>query len=112
MKIIRERISKQELQQIADEDYGNYVKAVVDIENEIIAIGGEMHSDEEALLMDNGSKQNDLWGINIYPEKPNEERVEFDSMINMRPSWGNRSRGVENPEIKVEIIEVVNKLIE
>jgi len=112
LKIITEKITKQELQKIADEDYGNYVKAVVDIENEIIAIGGELHSDEEALLIDDGSKQNDLWGINIYTEKPNEERVEFDSMINIRPSCGNRSRDVENPEIKYKIIEVVNKLIE
>ena len=112
MKIISEKISKEELQQIADEDYGFYVKAVVDIENETIAIGGEMHSDEEALLLDNGSKQKDLWGINIYLEKPNEERLEFDSMINLRPSFGYRSRGVDDPEIREKIIVIVNRLID
>jgi len=112
MKIISEKISKQELKQIADEDYGFYVKAVVDIENEIIAVGGELHSDEEAMLLDQGSKQNDLWGINIYIDKPNDERLEFDSMINIRPGLGNRSRGVDNHELKEKIIEVVNKLIE
>ena len=112
MEIITEKISKEELRKIADEDYGFYVKAVVDIENEIIAVGGEMHSDEESLLLDNGSKQKDLWGINIYVDKPVEERVEFDSVINIRPSSGNMSRSVEDSAIRSRITEIVNILIE
>ena len=87
------------------------VKAAVDVEREVLAIGGELHSDEEALLLEDGSKQADLWGINIYPEKPEAERIEFDSMINIRPSQNNRSRGVENPEIRQRILRIVSKMI-
>jgi hypothetical protein len=77
-----------------------------------MALGGELHSDEEALLIENGSEQKNLWGINIYPEIKDENWIEFDSMINLRPSQGNRSRGVDNPEIRKKIIEIVNNLIE
>lgn len=112
MKIISEKISKEELQEIANEDYGFYAKAVVDIENEIIALGGELHSDEERLLLENGSLQENLWGINIQLETDSNERIEFDSMINIRPRIGNMSKGVEDPLIREKIINVVNKLIE
>lgn len=112
MKIIKEKISIKELEKLAESMFGNLVKAVVDIENKIMAVGGELHSDEEALLLESGSKQSDLWGINIYPEINDENWIEFDSMINLRPSQGNRTRGVENKEIQKIIIEVVNKLIE
>jgi hypothetical protein len=69
------------------------------------------HADQEALLLEKGSKQEDLWDINIYPEMPKSERIEFDSMINLRPSQGNRTRGVDSPEIRQKIIEIVNKLV-
>ena len=57
------------------------------------------------------SKQEYLWGINIYPGKPQADRIEFDSMINVRPSQQNRSRGVENPEIRTRILRVVEGLV-
>ncbi len=63
------------------------------------------------MLLEDGSKQQYLWGINIYPEKSKEEWIEFDSMINMRPRQNNRSRGVEDPETKSKIITIVNNLI-
>ena len=75
-----------------------------------MAVGGELHADEEAVLLEQGSKQENLWGINLYVEKPKEEWLQFDSMINIRPRQNNRSKGVENPEIQKEIIEVVNSL--
>lgn len=112
MKIIKDKISINELEKLAEDMFGNFVKAVVDIENKIMAAGGEFHADEEALLIENGSKQNNLWGINIYPEIKNENWVEFDSMINLRPSQGNRTRGVENKEIQKIIIEIVNNLVQ
>ena len=96
---------------IAKNQFGDLVKAVVDIEKGIMVIGGELHADEEALLLERGSEQNNLWGINIYPEKPEDERIEFDSMINMRPSQNNRSRDVESLEIQRKIRDIVNKLI-
>jgi hypothetical protein len=71
-----------------------------------------MHADEEAILMEQeGSKREHTWGINLYPGKEGEELTEFDSIINIKPSWSNRSRDVGNPEIKEKIKTIVNKLI-
>jgi len=92
--------------------FGNLVKAVVDVDKELLALDAELHSDLEALLIENGSKQKNLWGINLYPEMKGDDFVEFDSMINMRPSQGNRSRGVDNPEIRKKIMEIVEKTLE
>ena len=92
--------------------FGDMVKAVVDVEAGIMAIGGELHSDEEAVLLDNGSRQANLWGINLYPEKPSDEWIEFDSMINVRPSVGNRSRFVESGEIREALTQIVQRLVE
>ena len=111
MKIVKEKIELSELNDMAAAMFGDMVKAVADINKEIMAIDADLHSDEEALLLNEGSKQDDIWGINIYPELPPDERVEFDSMINLRPRVGNRTRGVDNPEIRGKIISVVNKLI-
>ena len=112
MKIVRDRILLKELKEMAKEMFGSLVKAVVDIERGVIAVNGELHADEEALLIKEGSDQKDLWGINIYPDLGGEERIEFDSMINLRPSQGNLSRGVEDPQTQQKIREVVGKLVE
>ena len=97
---------------MAAERFGDLVKAVVDVEKGIMAIGGDLHADEEALLLEQGSRQNDLWGINIYPENAFPEMVEFDSMINLRPSQGNRSRGVEDEQVMTLILEIIKRLVE
>ena len=110
MKIITETLTLDELKKMTAM-FGNMVKAVVDIDREIIAVDAELHSDLEALLLDDGSKQKDLWGINFYPELKGEEFVEFDSMINMRPSQGNRSRGIDDKKIVEKIIEIVKEKI-
>ncbi len=112
MKIIKDEISIGELKKLAEDMFGDLVKAVVDVERKIMAVGGELHADEEALLIENGSEQKNLWGINIYPEIKNGERIEFDSMINLRPSDGNRSRGVDDPNTQKIIIKIVDNLIE
>jgi hypothetical protein len=111
MKIIRDKIGRQELKEMAEESFGNLVKAVVDIENAIMAVDAELHADEEALLLENGSKQENLWGINLYTEIEGEEFIEFDSMINLKPSQGNRSRGVDSPEIRERIKDIISKLV-
>lgn len=111
MKIIKEKIQLKELMALAGEKFGNLVKAVVDIEKEIMAIDAELHADEEALLLSTGSKQENLWGINIYPELSQEDFVEFDSMINIRPAQNNRSRGIDDLKTKEKIITIINKLI-
>jgi len=109
VKIIRETLAFNELNQMAAALFGNLVKAVVDVDKEIIAVDAELHSDLEALLLQDGSKQKDVWGVNFYPELEGDQFVEFDSMINMRPSQGNRSRGVENEQIRNKILEIVAK---
>lgn len=110
IKIIKDPIDKKELVDIAKNQFGDMVKAVVDIEQEIMAIGGELHADEEVILMEKqGSKREYTWGINFYPEK--EEFIEFDSMVNIKPSFGNRSRNVEDLEIREKIKAIVQKLI-
>ena len=111
IKLIKKPTPISEIALLAKEQFGDMIKAVVDIERELIAAGGELHSDEEAILLEDGSKQEYLWGINIYPDKSLPDQIEFDSMINIRPSLNNRSRGVENPEIQARILSVVKKLI-
>jgi hypothetical protein len=112
MKIIRDKITLIELNELAGKSFGQLVKAVVDIEKEIMVVDAELHADQEALLLEEGSEQSNLWGINLYPQEEGEKFIEFDSMINLRPSQGNRSRGVEDPEIRRSIIVLVNKLVE
>lgn len=112
MKIIKKPITLSELNKIAKQRFGNMVKAVVDVDKEIMAIDGELHADEEALLIKNGSKQNNLWGINLYPELKEKNFIEFDSMINLKPSTGNMTRGIDDPKIRKKIIKLLGKLIQ
>lgn len=112
MKIVTDKISLAELEAMAQGMFGNLVKAVVDIERGIMAVDAELHADEEALLLQNGSKQQDLWGVNFYPALKSEEWLEFNSMINLKPSQGNRGRGVEDPAIRKKITEIVNNLVQ
>ncbi|OIO33852.1 MAG: hypothetical protein AUJ70_02420 [Candidatus Omnitrophica bacterium CG1_02_40_15] len=111
MKIITQSVTLNEIKTMAVATFGNLVKAVVDVDREIIAVDAELHSDLEALLLENGSKQKSLWGINFYPEMLGDDFVEFDSMINMRPSQGNRSCGVENEGMRKKIIQITEKRI-
>ena len=112
MKIIEKEIALDELKKMAENMFGNFVKAVVDVEKNIMAVDAELHADLEALLLENGLEQKNIWGINIYPELEGDDFVEFDSMINLRPSQGNRSRDVEDPKIREKIMAVVNKLVQ
>ena len=111
MIIIKDKINNNELNKIAQKIFGDMIKAVVDIENEIIAIDAELHSDLEAYLLENGSNQENLWGVNFYPELDGEDFLEFDSMINIRPSQNNRSRGVDDVQICDKIKQIVKKRI-
>ena len=110
MKIINETLTLKELKEMAAM-FGDMVKAVVDVDRESIAIDAELHSDLEALLLENGSSQKSLWGINFYPEIQGDDFIEFDSMINMRPSQDNRSRGVDDEQLRKRIIEIVHERI-
>ena len=112
MEVIRESVTLDHLAEFAEAGFGSLVKAVVDIGQGIMAIGGEMPADEEAVLLGLGSSQTDLWGINLYPSQCGQsDWIEFDSMINIRPRHGNRSRGVEDPTAQEKIVAVVSRLV-
>jgi hypothetical protein len=111
MRIVTEILKMAELKQMAAAGFGDMVKAVVDISGELIAVDAELHADLEALLLENGSKQKDLWGINLYPDLEATDFLEYDSMINIRPSQNNRSRGVDSAEIREKIAGIVAKRI-
>src|SRR3989344_5486409 len=112
IRIIRGKIAKKELGELAKEFYVEMVKGVADVEREIIALGGEWHMDANEVLIKDGSNQENLWGFNIYVDKSREERLEYNYLINIRPKQGNRSMEVENEEIKNKIFKIVSNLVE
>ena len=112
IEILRRATSRARLSTLAEAQFGDMVKAVVDLERRVMAIGGELHSDEEAALIEDGSSQANLWGVNLYPAEQGEAWIEFDSMINVRPSQGNRSRNVEDSVLRDRIRQVVTALVE
>ena len=99
------------VKKLAKNDLGEMIKAVVDVKKGIIAIGGEWHSDAEEILLKDGSLQSDLWGINLYPFRSQEQIIEFSSLINIRPKIGNRTMIVEIPEVRAKIIEIIGEMI-
>jgi hypothetical protein len=111
MKILRNTVTIDELKKTAKASFGDLIKAVVDVDRELIAIDAELHSDLEALFLEDGSKQISLWGINFYPELEGEDFIEFDSMINLRPSQRNMTRGVDSKDIQTKIISIVSKWV-
>jgi len=107
-----ESISVAELEEMAQGMYGELVKAVVDVEQKRMVVDAELHADEESYLLENGSQQDKLWGINLYPEDfGSDDFVEFDSMINIRPGQGNRGRSVEDPATQELILAVVAEIV-
>lgn len=108
--ILKEKITLSELKEIAGHIFGDMVKAVADVDKQILAIDAELHSDLESELLANGSNQESLWGFNLYPEE-SEDFIEYDSLINIRPRQNNRSRDVEDPVIREKIVEIVKEQI-
>jgi hypothetical protein len=111
-KIIEQQVQKTDLLDLELKSrYGALIKAVVDVKRAIMIAGMTMHSDGEEILLESGSKQTDLWGINLYLQQSDDEWIEYDSVINLRPSQGNDSRGVDDPTIRQKIREIVNQLV-
>jgi hypothetical protein len=104
-------IDLDELRRMAEGRFGDLVKAVVDIRLSVMLVDADMHADQEAELLASGSLRQDLWGINFYPDLPVSDWIEFDSMINLRPSFGNRSRGVDDLELQMKIRDLVEHLV-
>lgn len=113
IRVVRDRISRADLQEIAKERFGDLVKAAIDIEKGIMALGAELHADAESELIEKeSSKRADTWGINLYPAEKGEGFIEFDSVINLKPAFGNRSRSVEDEKIRERIVGIVNRIVE
>jgi hypothetical protein len=104
-------ITMDELRHLAACRFGDMVKGVVDLRLGVILLDADLHADQEAELLASGSAQADLWGINLYPDLPEPDWIEFDSMINLRPSSGNRSRGVDDTATREAIVELVGRLV-
>jgi hypothetical protein len=111
VRLLYQPVPRSELANIAAQGFGDMVKAVVDVRRAIMAVGGDLHSDEEAALLDDGSFQVDLWGINLYPSEQTDDWIEFDSMINVRPAQGNRSRSVEDVALRADIVRILRSLV-
>jgi hypothetical protein len=112
MIVVDKKISKKELQLLAENLFGDMIKGVVDVEKEILAIDAELHSDLEYFLLQKGSLQENLWGINLYPSLDGDDFFEFDSLINIRPHQNNRSRSVEDLSIQNKIINIIKNKVE
>jgi hypothetical protein len=111
IKIVEKEINIDELREMAKDGFGDFVKGVCDLEKEILALGGELHSDCYEVLIENGSQAGSIWGFNIFPDFPKERAVEFTSLINIRPNVGNRSMEIQNEEIRQKIAKIINKII-
>ena len=106
LSIIRSKIDSQTLNKIA-EDLKGYIKVVVDVRRNILAAGGEKHVDGERLLLEDGSRQEDLWGAGLDLET---DEMDFDSLINLRPTK-NRSREILDEAIRKKVAEVIESLL-
>lgn len=109
-EIINQPLSRERFLEHA-EVFGDMVKVVVDVAHGTLALGGEMHVDEEQLLLERGSKQADLWGANVYVVRPDTDRIEYRSMINIRPRQGNRDQLVQDQEIRDKVRAIIDRLI-
>jgi len=104
-------IALDEIRALAQARFGDMIKGVVDLERGILLLDADLHADQEASLLADGSKQSNLWGINLYPDIAGEDWLEFDSMINLRPSFGNRSRGVDDPTTRAAIAGFIARVV-
>lgn len=111
IQLVRRAVHRSEVAGLAERQFGDMVKAVVDVGPGVMAVGGELHADAEALLLDDGSRQHELWGINLYPGETGDAWIAFDSLINVRPALGNRSRSVEDAALRQCIRQVVQSLV-
>ena len=109
--LVDKGIARTQLEEMAREQFGDMVKAVVDVEKQLMAIGGGLHVDEESYLLERGSVQENLWGINLHPRRDLPDMVEFDSVINIRPAQENPSRYVEDADVRGRVIAIVEDLV-
>jgi hypothetical protein len=111
IRIISSKISQDELKEICQSHFGTMVKFVIDIQKNRIALGGDMHADAESMLLEEGSRQSDLWGGNLYPWNEPASRIELTSFINIRPMDDNLSMDIQSEIIKEKIRQQIDLLV-
>lgn len=109
--IANSRVDPARLRELVEQHFGDMVKLVVDVRRRVVALGGELHADAEALLLEQGSRQMDLWGANYYPGFGRSQCIEFTALINIRPAQGNRSMQIQDPGIREAVREIVHELV-
>lgn len=109
--IVKTRMPREQLAALLGNPFPDMIKFVVDIQTKTIAVGGAMHVDAEAELLERGSVQEHLWGGNYYPGTNPESCVEFTSLINIRPAQGSRSMEVVDPLVRRRMLEIVHALV-
>ncbi len=112
MRIVREPLKADEIRVLAKETFGDMIKVVVDLDREILAAGGALHSDSEELLLEDGSKQDDLWGANYFPEKAPGKHVEYTSLINQYHPSNKKSQTIADPAIRERVSAVIARYFE
>lgn len=111
-KIVKEGITREELRTLAHEQYGDLIKAVVDVAQSIMGVGGELHIDIQSLLIEKAESKGDTtWGVNLYLDKTGDDFIGFDSMVNLKPLIGNRTRGVDDEVVRTAIRDIVARLV-
>lgn len=109
--IVGSRVDPADLRALVEQYFGDMVKLVVDVRRRVVAVGGELHADAEALLIEQGSRQTDLWGASYYPGLGASQCLEFTALINIRPAQGNRSMKIEDPGTREAVREIVHELV-
>ena len=111
MLILNTPISRAQLKEYAANTFGDMIKCVADVDKGLLAIDADLHADLERLLLENGSQQASLWGLNLYPDETGDDFIEYDSLINIRSWQGNPSRDVLNQDVRDKIADIVDKFI-
>lgn len=107
IQMVTKTLPKEQVVALAQATFGDMVKVVVDIEKKILGIGGELHADAEALLLESGSEQKNVWGANIFPGRPQGKQIEFTSLINIKPKQGNTQTVITDPTIQQQVADVI-----
>ena len=109
--ITDKKITKEQLKRLCKQWFEDMVKVVVDIDKEVVGIGGELHADAETLLIENGSHSQNIWGANFYPWHTPADRIEYTALINIRPNQNNPSMEILDNDIKIKVKEIIEKNI-
>lgn len=90
--------SPEEIKKLKEE-FGSYIKTVIDVERKICSAGANMHFESEKVLIGEGSNQSSVWGGGVDLET---KEIDFNSFINIRPNDNNKSNEIQDAKIREE----------